>query len=146
MLNVVCCILHAQVHVQDNYIPSCAGGTLLNCHHLNTLIRPDQINLLLLGFAVCIFGSAGKKLNRVKGWTVGLHRANPPHMLLYCKKARPGTHLSVCVQSGCRILLTKNMLHFIGNNVRRALPVPKWGQRACGRAASGQGNDCRSRI
>ena len=70
-------------------------------------VRPDQINLLLLGFADRNLGPAEKKLNRVKSWTVGLDRANLPHVLLYCKKARPRTHLSVCVQSGCRIHLTK---------------------------------------
>ena len=30
------------------------------------ILRPDQINLLLLGFAGRILGPAGKKLNQVK--------------------------------------------------------------------------------
>ena len=56
---------------------------------------------------VVFWGQWKKKLNWVKGCTVGLQRANLPHVLLYCKKAKPGIHPSVWVQIGCRILLKK---------------------------------------
>ena len=53
------------------------------------------------------FWGQQKKLNQVKGSTGGIHRANLPHVLLYCKIAGPDTYLLLSVQGGCQILLTK---------------------------------------
>ena len=71
-------------------------------------VRPDQINLLFLGFAGCIFCQTQRK----KG---GGQRLNSMRMRSSAFRAiwkmaaisGPGTYLSVRVQSGCRTLLTK---------------------------------------
>ncbi len=86
-------------------------------------LRPDQINLLLLGFAGRNFGTGGKILYLGLKVILGLVPSHGDELSCACTVPRarisalsrlkmvcslgPGVHLSIRVQSGPRCLLTK---------------------------------------